>query len=99
MNFSDNYFRLSQRHPEVPRLTPAHYEAMELFTSLANSDELRLDGVLQPGDVQILSNHVSKAESDLRDPYQSWQTPSISHLGMCTLMYYAVAHECFVRRT
>lgn len=58
VNFSDNYFRLSQRHPEVPRLTPAHYEAMDLFTSLASSDELRLDGVLQPGDIQILSNHV-----------------------------------------
>jgi len=32
---------------------------MELFTSLASSDELRLDGMLQPGDIQILSNHVS----------------------------------------
>ena len=32
---------------------------MELFTALASSDELRLDGVLQPGDVQLLSNHVS----------------------------------------
>ncbi len=57
--FHCSYFRLSQRHSEVPRLTPAHYEAMDLFTSLASSDELRLDGVLQPGDIQILSNHVS----------------------------------------
>mmetsp|Transcript_22135 Transcript_22135/g.52936 ORF Transcript_22135/g.52936 Transcript_22135/m.52936 type:complete len:103 (+) Transcript_22135:352-660(+) len=26
VNYSDNYFRLSQRHPEVPRLSPKHYE-------------------------------------------------------------------------
>lgn len=59
VNYSENYFRLSQRHPEVPRFTPAHHEAMEMFTALASSDELRLDGVLEPGDVQLLSNHVS----------------------------------------
>ena len=59
VNYSENYFRLSQRHPEVPRLTPAHHEAMELFTSLAQSDELRLDAVLEPGDIQLLNNHVS----------------------------------------
>ena len=27
VNFSSNYFLLSQRHPDVPRLTPAHLEA------------------------------------------------------------------------
>lgn len=26
VNFSDNYYFLSQRHEEVPRLTPAHLE-------------------------------------------------------------------------
>ncbi len=35
MNYSDNYYRLSQRFPEVPRLTPAHYEAMAMFNELA----------------------------------------------------------------
>jgi hypothetical protein len=30
VNYSDNYYLLSQRHAEVPRLTPAHYEAMEV---------------------------------------------------------------------
>ena len=59
VNFSDNYFRLAQRHPEVPRLTPAHLEAMQLFTQLAASDELRMDSMLEPGDIQMLNNHVS----------------------------------------
>ena len=59
VNFSDNYFRLAQRHPEVPRLTPAHLEAMQLFTQLAASEELRMDSMLEPGDIQMLNNHVS----------------------------------------
>ena len=46
-----------QRHAEVPRLTPAHYEAMALFNELAASDALRLDHMLQPGEIQLLSNH------------------------------------------
>ena len=62
VNFSDNYFRLAQRHPEVPRLTPAHLEAMQLFTQLAASDELRIDSMLEPGDIQMLNNHVSPAQ-------------------------------------
>lgn len=54
---SDNYYHLSQRHDEVPRLTPDHLEAIRLFNELASSPELRLDWILQPGDVQLLSNH------------------------------------------
>lgn len=66
VNFSDNYFRLAQRHPEVPRFTAAHEEAMQLFTSLAASEELRMDAMLQPGDIQILNNHV-RAFSDIHN--------------------------------
>lgn len=71
MNYSENYFRLSQRHQEVPRFTPAHHEAMELFTSLASSDELRLDGVLQPGDIQLLSNHVRPLNLSSSTPHEA----------------------------
>ncbi len=57
INYSDNYYILSQRHKEVPRLQAEHYEAMRLFNELASSPELALRTVLQPGDVQLLSNH------------------------------------------
>lgn len=57
VNYSDNYYLLSQRFEEVPRLTPAHYEAMALFNELASSRELRLEMILQPGDIQLLNNH------------------------------------------
>ena len=35
VNYSDNYYKLSQRFAEVPRLTAAHHEAMALFNELA----------------------------------------------------------------
>lgn len=57
VNYSDNYYLLSQRFPEVPRLTAAHYEAMALFNQLASSQELALQMILQPGDIQLLNNH------------------------------------------
>jgi hypothetical protein len=57
VNFSDNYFLLSQRHKEVPRLTPAHHEAMALLNSLAAPDKFRMDYAMLPGDIQLLSNH------------------------------------------
>ena len=57
MNYSDNYFFLSQRHPEVPRLTQQQLEAIKLFNQLAASDELRMEASLQPGDIQLVNNH------------------------------------------
>ena len=57
MNYSDNYYRLSQRFAEVPRLGPGHEEAMALFNALARSPELALKCILQPGDIQLLNNH------------------------------------------
>lgn len=57
INYSDNYYLLSQRHADVPRLTQQHHEAMALFNEIASSDELRLDAMLQPGDIQLLNNH------------------------------------------
>jgi hypothetical protein len=57
VNISENYFLLSQRHAEVPRLTPDHYEALRVFNAYAQSDELRISAMLQPGEIQLLSNH------------------------------------------
>lgn len=57
VNYSDNYYLLSQRFPEVPSLTQQHYEAMALFNELAASPQLRLEMILQPGDIQLLNNH------------------------------------------
>jgi hypothetical protein len=42
---------------QVPRLSAKQKEALRMFNALALSDKLRLDFLLQPGDIQMLSNH------------------------------------------
>jgi len=49
--------RKAQRFPEVPRISPELNEAMDLLDALAESPELHLDMVLEPGDIQFASNH------------------------------------------
>lgn len=57
LNFSANYFRDSQRFDEVPRLTEDQLEGIRLVEELAASPRFALKYDLQPGDVQLLSNH------------------------------------------
>ncbi len=42
---------------QVPRLTESHLEAIQCFNEYARSDELRMDYLLQPGEIQLLNNH------------------------------------------
>lgn len=56
-NISTNYFFSSQRHAEVPRLTQPQLDAIKLFNQLAAANDLRMDAVLEPGDIQLLNNH------------------------------------------
>jgi hypothetical protein len=58
INFSDNYYYLSQRHPEVPRLTEQHVKAINAFNEIAGSEKLRMDYLLEPGDIELLNNHI-----------------------------------------
>lgn len=57
VNWSSNYYFSSQRHEEVPRLTQDHLDAIELFDALAASPRHAIRYRLQPGDIQLLSNH------------------------------------------
>jgi hypothetical protein len=54
--FSPAYTKFAQEFPEVPRHTPAQLEALELYARLAN--ELALDMQFEPGDIQLLNNHL-----------------------------------------
>jgi len=49
--------RKAQRFSDVPRISPALDEAMDLLDALAESPELHLDMSLEPGDLQFASNH------------------------------------------
>jgi hypothetical protein len=62
----------SQRHPDAPRLSPEDVEALDLFDALANDSELRLDMVLEPGDMQFLHNHTILHD---RTAFEDWPEP------------------------
>ena len=59
-------------HPEVPRLTAAQVELLDLIDALAQDPELRLDMDFVPGDIQWLANrtilHSRTAYEDHDEP-------------------------------
>ena len=61
--FSSRYIRThiesAQRFPEVPRLTSAQIEAMDLIDQLCNEPRFGLSMKFEPGDFQFLNNHVT----------------------------------------
>lgn len=57
INYSPNYYVAAQRHPEVPKLTQAQKDAIQLFDEIASSQELCMSGRLEAGDIQLLNNH------------------------------------------
>jgi hypothetical protein len=55
--YSRTFVEAAQNLPEVPRMTPAHEEALDLHAALC--EELCFTMDFEPGDVQLLNNHVS----------------------------------------
>ena len=62
----------AQAFPEVPRLTDAQREALELVDVLATDPAIRLDMDFRPGDMQFLLNH---AILHSRTAYEDWPEP------------------------
>ena len=54
--YSRTYIEQAQEFPEVPRLTPAQNEALDLLAAVA--EETCLHCPFEPGDIQLLNNHV-----------------------------------------
>jgi hypothetical protein len=54
--YSRTYVEQAQEFPEVPRVTPAQIEAMDLWAEIAES--VCLQSPFVPGDLQLLNNHV-----------------------------------------
>lgn len=51
------YIEQAQAFPEVPRLTAVQAEALDMIYSL--SDELCFEHMIEPGEIQMLNNHVT----------------------------------------
>lgn len=66
------YVRDAQRHPQVPRLTDAQLEAMDLLERTANDPRFHVEMDFRPGDVQLIANatvlHAREAFQDAEDP-------------------------------
>lgn len=57
-----------QKFPELPRLTPAQLEALELFDGIPAREDFHFTMMFQPGDLQLLNNHVTlHARTDFED--------------------------------
>lgn len=54
--YSRTFVEAAQKLPDVPRLTPAHDEALDLHAALC--EELCFVMDFRPGDLQLLNNHV-----------------------------------------
>ncbi len=54
--YSRTFVEAAQRIPEVPRMSAAQDEALDLLAEVA--EELCLQMTLEPGDIQLLNNHV-----------------------------------------
>ena len=52
------HIRSAQRFPQVPRLGAAQEEALDLLDSLAGSEAFHFATLFEPGDLQLLNNHV-----------------------------------------
>ncbi|MEZ4227275.1 MAG: TauD/TfdA family dioxygenase [Polyangiaceae bacterium] len=55
--YHSDYFRTAPRHREVPALDERSLALLDAYDEIASSDEFCLRMRLEPGDVQLISNH------------------------------------------
>jgi hypothetical protein len=56
--YHSDYFRSAVRHAEVPPFSAREQALLDLYEEVANSPPLYLDMQFEPGDIQLISNHV-----------------------------------------
>lgn len=55
--WQSDYYREAQQIPSVPRMSTEQKELLDAYDAIANRPEFYLDMDLQPGDIQLISNH------------------------------------------
>jgi hypothetical protein len=70
--YIDGQIKNAQAFAEVPRFTPAQIEARALIDELANSEEFNFSMMFQPGDLQLLNNHIC---FHARTAFEDWPEP------------------------
>lgn len=69
-SWQNYYIRSAQRFTELPRFTKAQQDALDMVDTIA--DEVHCDMEFEPGDVQLLHNHVVVHS---RTAYDDWPEP------------------------
>lgn len=67
-----DYFRSAERVPGVPPFTAEDRELLDTYDAIAADPAIHLDMELEPGDVQLLSNHT---QIHARTAYEDWPEP------------------------
>lgn len=68
-----DYFRSVLRHDDVPRLTAEEQDLLDTYEAIAMEEGMYLDMDLQPGDIQLLSNH---SNLHARTEYEDYDDPA-----------------------
>jgi hypothetical protein len=55
--WQSDYYRTVNRFDHVPKLSAQEQDLLDTYDGIANSPDFHLDMDLQPGDVQLISNH------------------------------------------
>lgn len=70
--WQSDYYRTVERFEHVPRLTTDERKLLDAYDAIAGRPEIYLDMDLEPGDVQLLSNHT---QLHARTEFQDWPEP------------------------
>ena len=70
--WQSDYYRTVNRFAHVPRLTPDEQDLLDTYDGIANSDAFHLDMDLEPGDIQLISNHTIL---HARTAFEDWPEP------------------------
>ncbi len=70
--WQSDYYRTAARHKHVPALTATEQELLDTYDGIAGEPAFHLDMDLQPGDIQLISNHTIL---HARTAYEDWPEP------------------------
>ncbi|WP_165797411.1 TauD/TfdA family dioxygenase [Solimonas fluminis] len=70
--WQSDYYRSVGHLPHVPRLSAAEHELLDTYDEIASDPEFCLDMDLQPGDIQLISNHTIL---HARTGFEDWPDP------------------------
>ena len=82
--YARDYIESCERFTELPKLDARDVAALDLFDTLTEDPELRLDMAFEPGDVQILHNHqILHARADFEDWPENARRRHLLRLWLC----------------